>query len=241
MNGKRTYAYVMFLIFNCFLSCSNNEYKQLRNGNIVSSDNIEYVFLAHERKYIILGERSFVSHIKWQSRKFQHLNGNINAGVYSCNHDPNLAILFRIKYNSEWSDIYIKKELSENNYSIEDCNSFKNFDIKRTISGYHRDENSYFETDFGIKNDIDVKNFIEELIKNEIFNLEDYNYSRTLFDERTNDNRFIGYVYGLFQDIPYLALPGEIWINNDRLYYLVMDNRLFNISIDWLKKLGYIE
>jgi hypothetical protein len=209
----------------------------LRNGNIISPDNIEYVFFAHERKYLIFGERSFISHIKWQPRKLQHLNGNIDAGVYSCNHDPNLAILHRVIYNSEWSEIYIKKELSGNNYSIENCNSFEKFGINRTISGYHRVDIDCLETDIGIKNDTDVKKFIEDLKKNEIFNHEDYKFSRTLFD----NNGFIGYIYGLFQDIPYLALPGKIWIKDDGLYYLEMDDRLFTISIDWLKKIGYIE
>jgi hypothetical protein len=230
---------IIFFIFNGFLGCSANKYKQLRNGNIISPDNIEYVFLANEGKYIIFGERTFISHIKWQPKKLRHLNGKTDTGVYSCNHDPDLAILYRIKYNSEWSEIYIKKELAGNNYSFENCNAFKFLDTKSMFTGYYQANIEYLEDVIGINNDIDIKNFIEEIKKNEIFTDERYYFLKNPFDLTAGDNGFIGYIYGFFQNVPNLAFPGTIWINNDGLYYLVMDNRLFNINIDWLKKLGY--
>jgi hypothetical protein len=195
--------------------------------------------LGNEGKYIIFGRPAFISHIKWQPRKLQHLDGNTDAGVYSLDYDPNLTILYRIKYNSEWSQLYVKKELSENNYSFENCNKFKFFDAGNLFVGYYWPDSDFLETDFGINNDSDINNFIGELKNNEIFTDNIYYLLKNPFGEPWDFNGFIGYIYGFFQDIPNLAFPGTVWKNNDGLYYLVMDNRLFAISIDWLNKSGY--
>jgi hypothetical protein len=231
----------ILLFFIIILSCSIDEYKQLKNGNIVSPNKTEYTFLADEGKYIVFGEKSFISHIRWQPRKLRHLDGNTDAGVYSCNNDPNLTILYRIKYNSEWSEIFIKKELSGKNYSLENCNSFKFFDTKNPFYGYYFPSVDYLDVNIGISNNDDINEFLEEINNNEIFMDKTIVILYNPFDIMAGNNGFIGFVYGFFHDIPNLAFPGTVWINDDRQFYLVMDERVFNISINCLKKLGYSE
>jgi hypothetical protein len=231
---------IAFLIFTILLS-SCNEYKQLRNGNIISPDKTEYTFFASEGKYFVFGERSFISHIRWQPKKLRHMGGNTDTGVYSFNNDPNLTLLQRVRFDSEWYEIYIKKELSENDYSFENCNLFKFVDTKNPRIIAHRLRLEYFQDIIGMYNDNDIKHFIEHIKNNEIFTDIIYNIRRNPFDEIDGDNGFIGYLFGFFEDIPYLVIPGTIWQKEDGTYWLIMDRRIFNISIDWLKKLGYNE
>jgi hypothetical protein len=233
----------VFLLFLIVLwGCSVNDYKQLKNGNIMSPDKIEYIFLAGEEIYVLFGERSFVSHIMWQPRKLRHLGGNIDAGVYSINHDPNQTILRFLKYNSEFGYIYLKKELSGNNYSFTDCNSFKFFDTGSTFAGYYRANIEHLEVNIGIDKAEDVNNFVENIKSNEIYtNKKFINFLINPFDVKAVNDGFIGYIYGFYQEIPNLAFPGTVWTKENGLYYLVMDRRIFNISIEWLRKLGYSE
>jgi hypothetical protein len=214
----------------------------MRNGNIISPDKTEYTFLAGEEEYILFGERSFISHIRWQPRKLRHMNGDKDAGIYSINHDPDLVILYYLRYNSEFAYIYIKEELSKKGYSFEDCISFRFFDTKSAFFGYYRANIEDLKTVIGIENDVDIKSFLENLKNGEIFVDEYYiNFLRNPFDAKAGNDGFIGYIYGFFQNIPYIAFPGTVWTKEDGLYYLVIDRRIFTISIDWLRKLGYNE
>jgi len=231
---------IYLFVFFTYLSCSNDEYRQLINGNIISPDKVEYVFLANEGKYIILGERNFISHIKWQPRKLQHLSGNTNAGVYSINNDSDLTLLYRIRYNSEWYELYIKKELSKYNYELENCNSFKFIDTGSTFAGYYRANIEYMNEDIGINNNIEIKEFIKYLNNNEIFDYEIRSIQRNPFNIMDQDNGFIGYIYGFFNEIENIAIGGTVWQNkDDKLFYLVMNRRLFLLNVEWLEKLGY--
>ncbi|MDR1838997.1 MAG: hypothetical protein LBQ93_05355 [Treponema sp.] len=237
MNTKRLLILYFFIIL---CSCQNNEYKQLINGHIVSPEKQEYIFLAHEGKYFIFGESSFISYIKWQPRKLHHLGGNTDTGVYSFNNDPNLTILRRVKFNSEWSEIYIKKELTEIDYSFKNCILFKFADTKSPLIIGSRSRLEYLEGTIGIYKADDIKYFLEYIKNNEINTNEIYNYRRNPFDIMAGNDGFVGYIFGFFQYIPYLAFPGTVWQKDDETYCLIMDRKMYEINIDWLKKLGYI-
>ena len=237
---KKIYFWILVIII-FLIGCSNQEYRQKRNGNILSPNNTEYVFLADEGQYIIFGERDFISHIMWQPRKLRHLDGNTNAGLYSVYNDPNYIILYRIKWNSEWSEIYIKKEFSELGYSYENCNFFGFFDTGDPFAGYYRVSIEYLNPQIGISKNEDIYNFLEYLKNNEIKEFEYTGLLRNPFTRNFEINGFVGYIYGFFDKIPNLAFPGIIWENDDGQYFLVIDRKMFSINIDWLRKLGYNE
>jgi hypothetical protein len=231
----------IFLFIIVIGSCSTNEYRQLSNGNIISPNKTEYIFFANEGKYAVFGERTFISHIMFQPRKLKHMDGNTNTGIYSINNDPDLTILHRIKYNSEFYELYIRKELSQNDYIFENCNSFKFCETKNQFTGYYFLTNEYLislESISGIDNDDEIKIFVEDIKNNEI-NTDEHILSilKNPFD--TGNEGFVGYIYGFFNEIPNLAFPGTVWIDDDGVYYLNMDKRMYKISIKWLKKLGY--
>jgi hypothetical protein len=202
------------------------------NSNIVSPNGIEYTRLAGEGKYFLSEKPSFIYHIKWQPRKLRHLNASTDAGVYSIGNDPDLAILYRVWFNSEFSEWYIRKDLSANNHSFEDIDTLKFIHADRSNSEYF---NIMEETG----NIIDAENFIRDIMKNEIITDENYQYYRNPFDLTAGNNGRIGYIFGFFHDIPNLAFPGAVWKDNDGQYYLIMDRRKFSISIELLKELGY--
>jgi hypothetical protein len=212
------------------VNCSNSEYRQLSNGNIISPNNDEYVYFAKEGKYYIVGEQTFISHIRGQPKKLQHMGVSVNAGVYSCNNDPCLKILYRIRYDSEWYELYIKKELSKNNYTFEGCDAF----------GFIDDESKpdikYFESNVTIKDEVEVKSFINDIKNNESSNLiKDQIY--VLF----SDYKYIGSLYGIYNDIPYLIFPGSICKDNLEKYYLAADNKVYEFNSKWLEKFMIIE
>jgi hypothetical protein len=214
-------------------------YWQSINGNIISPNGTKYTFLSNEGKYIVFGEKAFISHIRWQPRKLRHGDGNTNTGVYSINNDPDLIILYRIKFNSEWAELYIKNELSVNNYEINNFNSIKFADTGNTFVGYYRANTKYLNKNIGLYNINEIKEFIEYLNNNEIFDYEIRSIQRNPFNIMDQNKGFIGYIYGFFNDIPNIAIGGTIWLSDDELYYLIMDRRMFLMNSEWLKKLGY--
>jgi len=228
---------VLFIFFIIFSSCSG--YRQSINGDIISPDKAGYAFLANEGKYVVFGERTFISHIRWELSK-SIMDSSINTGVYSINNDPDLTILYRVKSRSEWYELYIRKELSENDYSFENCNSFKFFDTGSSFAGYHRASIEHIDMDIGIKDD-EIKHFLEDIKQNEVFIFVIFSFSRNPFDQTARNDGFVGYVYGFFDDLPNIAFPGTVWQNDDGLYYLVMNRRVFNINMEWLRRLGYVE
>ena len=231
---------LILLTLIIFSSCLNNEYRQLLNGNILSPDKTEYIYFAYEGKYIIFGEPNFISYIKWQPRKLQHGDGKTNAGVYSINDNADLNILYRIKYNSEWSELYIKKELSINNYELENCNYFIFIDTITPFIGYYDADIKSINKGFGINENIEIIKFMEYLNNNEIFDYEIWGLLRNPFHAIDRSDGFAGYIYGFFDEIKNIAIGGTVWLNkNDELFYLVMNRRLFLLNIEWLEKLGY--
>jgi hypothetical protein len=230
--------YIITFLFFLLLLYTFTGYRQWINGNIISPDGTIYTFLANEGKYAVFGEKTFISHIRWQPRKLRHLGGNINTGVYSINHDPNLTVLYRIKFYSEWSELYIKRELSSNKYEMENISSIKFVGSGSTFPGYYRANPKYL-VDTGLNNNETII-FFEYLNNNEIFDYEIRNNHRNPFNIMDRNNGFIGFLYGFFDDIPNIAIDGTIWLNNaDGLYYLVMDRRMFLLNNEWLRKLGY--
>jgi hypothetical protein len=166
---------------------------------------------------------------------------DINIGLYSLNNDPNLLICTYIRTDEHY-DVYIKKELSINNYSFEDCHSFKFIETKNHFHGYWGVNNEFLKGIIGLDKANDVNNFIEDIKSNEINWDDKFKYLlRDPYDITSGNKGFIGNIYGFFLDIPNLALPGTVWKEYDGLYYLVMGWKIYNISIEWLRKLGYSE
>jgi hypothetical protein len=226
-----------------FSACSHgeNEYRQNINGNIISPDGVEYVFLASETEYVTFGEYSFISYIKGQPRKLGHGDGNTDAGVYSVYNDPNLTILYRVNYNSEWSDYYIKKDLLKNNLSFENCCSFKFIKTENGWFDRYWPDIYYLTSDVGIYEENIVNNFINDMESKKILDENYFSIFKsppgTLFND---DFLFLGYIYGFFKNIPNLALPGEVYKGSDNLYYLTIKSNVYIIDINWLIKLGFL-
>ena len=204
------------------MNCSVNDYRELKNGNIVSPDNMEYTPLPI--KYMYSGKSSFLSHLRFW-------NTNQKADVYSLNLDPELTILWCSQAKSEYAGLYIKKEFWENNYSnysLENCHTFKFISKKTKHAHYWEIENHMEGT---IDNDVEI--FINDIKKYE--KTQDYLGYFWSFDN------YIGSIYGYFSNMPALVLCGSVYINDVGWYYLEIDDRIFKLSIDWLKKMGYNE
>jgi len=231
MKKEQILALITILI-TIILVYSFTGYRQLINGNIISPNGIKYTFLAYEGKYVIFGERTFISYIRWQPKRLRHM-GEIKTGVYSINNELELTVIYRIKFNSEFYELFIKNELANNNYSFENSNKIKFIDASSSFTDI-----KILELDSVISNENEIKLFMEHIKNNEIYTDNEWlNFRRNPFNVMDGRKGLIAYIFGFFNDIPNIAFPGSIWLSDDGLYYLVMDRKLYNINVEWLEKL----
>jgi hypothetical protein len=234
---------IIGIILYIFLqsSCNNGEtFVELRNGNIRTSNGIEYTFFAHEGFIETFGECKFLGKIRWEYPKLHHLGGSINTGIYSCD-DINFDIIYRIKPNNEWRTYYRKASLPKIELIPENCVQFE-FIRYREIKHYENNfssEKRNMICNRGIINSDVIQSFLNN-IKNEESPKEAGLYEMVTKENGMLENCYLmGYVYGYFKNEPNFAISYRIWSFDDRAYSINTDFGNHVISIEWLEKLGY--
>jgi hypothetical protein len=232
---------ILFIILMAFSLNTCNADKifiELKNGNIIAPNGIEYMFFANEGFIETFGECKFLGKIKWEYPKLHHLGGSTNTGMYSCD-DRNLDIIFRIKPNNEWRTYYRKASLPKIEFIPENCIRFEFIQGIKYYENNFSPEKRHITCNEDITNFDEIKLFLSD-IKNEKSPKEAGLYKMITKENGMLENCYlIGCVYGFFDHESNFAIRYRVWSFNDLAYSINTNFGDYILSIEWLEKLGY--
>jgi hypothetical protein len=240
------YKYIIKIVGLIFVIFSQNSCKfddhfiEKRNGNIISPEGIEYVFLAHEGFVCTFGESKFLGKIRGEYPKLHHLGGSLNTGMYSCDIE-NLDILYRIKPNNEWRTYYRKASLPKIELIPENCIRFEFIRYKK--KEYYENNISSSQIHMicneGLTNVEEIQSFLNSIKKEKSPSEAGLYELITNEDGRLENCYLMGCVYGYFENETNLAISYNVWSFDDRFYSIDTDFGKYVLPIEWLDKLGY--
>jgi hypothetical protein len=210
-------------------------YAKLDSGNILAPDGTEYAFLAREGIIETFGDHRFIGKIKWEKSTLNHMGGSWETGMYSCENDLELNILYRIEPYSEWASYYRKISLPEIDLSLENCIRLEfihNKEIKSFENNLSPDIN-HMSCNEGISDFEDIRKFLFDIRKQKTVG------EAGLYELIKKPNGYLencyllGYVYGYFKDEPNLAVSLTIWSFNDLTYSIDLDRMQYVFPEEW--------
>lgn len=219
--------FISLAIIFSFVACNNNvKFTESENKTILSDDGIEYTFVGNEGYVGCFGEKEFLGHVKGEKRSFIHIATKIKTGMYSVN--GNQDVLVRYLPDNEFFSIYVKSELLETKFSLDNCIRFEfvkysDFnDAKTTMSQE------------GIT---ECEQFLHEIKSGQtVEDAELYNLIRQ--PDGTLKNLYIyGYVCGIMQEDLNLFIPLQVMSFDDKAYSITIDDTEYVLSQEWIDKL----
>ncbi|MDR1232037.1 MAG: hypothetical protein LBK61_11650 [Spirochaetaceae bacterium] len=229
---------LFFIIFESAHSQASYDsiiYTKLDNGNILASGGTGYAFFAREGIIETFGDHRFVGKIKREKSTLNHMGGSRMTGMYSCEKDPELNMLYRIEPYSEWASYYRKTFLPEIDLSLENCIrlEFIHYKEMKFFENNHSPDIKHMFCDEGIRDFGDIRKFLFDIKKQKTVTEAGLYELIKKPDGYLENCYLLGYIYGYFKDEPNLAVSLTIWSFNDIAYSIELDRRQYVFPEEW--------
>ena len=121
--GKKIICALLGVLLLAIVSCDADVdgFTETKDGTLVDAFGEEYVLFAHEGRLNYLGDLEFQGSVKGEQETLWHLGMAFQTGLFAVKNDDTKNILIRYKPNSEWYQIYRKKELKPFDISVDSC------------------------------------------------------------------------------------------------------------------------
>ncbi len=224
------------LIASLFLLCGCSRepvYTELKNGNVVSPDGVEYTLIGTEPELYYLGTLTFEAGVKGEekytylSEDFPHRNG-----MYSVTESATDDILIRKLPDNEWYSVYRRVTRPPLDLSPERCVQLELFSSNDPF---------LLEVDHttcadGIRDPAVIAEFFADVFSQK--SPEEaglYDLVRQP-DGSLENHKGCGVVYAFFEDEPELLMPMFVSSFNDQAYsvYVPIEGRSYVLPMEWM-------
>lgn len=217
------------------IDTSSTEYSFTTNdkGNIVSSNGVEYSFLASEVTLYYLGELEFLGSVQGEEKVSHHLDLAYQTGMFAIKDAPNDNILIRCFPNNEWRAIYRKTSLSDFDFSVDNCTKLEF--VKSGVNGEH--DIVHTQCSDGIKDKFEISAILTEIRKQK--SPRDAGlYDLIKKPDGMLENCYVyGTVYGFFAEEPNLVVYMEVKSFNDLAYSICIEENEYVLPKELFNKL----
>ena len=216
-------------------SGSNNQtlvFTKLENGNLVSSEGVEYAHLANEGILYYLGETEFVGAVDGEPSVSSHLGMEYRTGMFAIKGTQSQNILIRCWPDNEWAGIYRRSDLPIFDFDAQNCVRLELVPGSFDLEGHHvhttcgegmvGEQIGRFLSDIRTQLDPHTAGYYD-MIKKPNGMLENcYIYAT---------------VYGFFEEEPNLVIEMPVTSYNDLAYSIEIQGQQYVLPEHWLEKL----
>lgn len=223
----RKIAFLLLPILFLLSGCSNStDYTELKNGNVVSPDGVEYTLIGTEPELYHLGTLTFAAGVKGEETYNHRLGKPSRNGMYSIAESATDDILIRKLPNSEWYSVYRKATRPPLDLSPERCVQLELFSSNDPFLL----EVDHTNCADGIRDPAVIAEFFADVFSGESPE------EAGLYDGNPENYKGCGVVYAFFEDEPGLLLPMFVRSFNDQAYavYVPIEGRSYVLPMEWM-------
>jgi hypothetical protein len=221
------------LIASLFILCGCSHepvFTELKNGNVVSPDGVEYTLIGTEPEVYYLGTLTFEAGVKGEETYNHRLGKPSRNGMYSIAESATDDILIRKLPDSEWYSVYRKATRPPLDLSPERCVRLELFssanpDLLAVDHANCAD---------GIRDPEVIAEFFSDVRKQKSPEEAEL-YDMIRKPDGYLDNCYsYGVVFAFFEDEPDLVLPLFLTSFNDLAYSVSIEGKSYVLPEEWL-------